>query len=253
MFEKLADCEVVEGFVQILLFDNFNESSFANITFPQLTEITDYLLLFRVNGLKTLSHMFPNLAVIRGQNLFFNYALVIFEMMNLQDIGLYSLTDITRGLVRIDKNPSLCFVNSIDWELIVHEKGDNFIKNIRTDNECPLCSGVGIIGGDSPHAFRAVCPNSTRDNLNTNKHLCWNSQHCQKICDVKCGPNMACDAVGNCCDQKCLGGCAVNQPKNCTVCRNFAMGPPETKMCVLRCPNGFYEVLNLDFFVIFCL
>lgn len=83
-FEKLRGCRVVEGFVQILLFDKTEELAYSNISFPELTEITDYLLLYRVNGLKTLETLFPNLAVIRGQKTFFNYAFVLFEMSSLE-------------------------------------------------------------------------------------------------------------------------------------------------------------------------
>jgi insulin receptor len=81
---KLSGCRVVEGFVQILLMDNYQHEAFDNFSFPDLVEITDFLLLFRINGLKTLQKLFPNLAVIRGNSLFQNYALVIYEMVNLQ-------------------------------------------------------------------------------------------------------------------------------------------------------------------------
>lgn len=84
MFSQLRGCQVVEGFVQIVLIDNADESDYANISFPELTEITDYLLLYRVNGLRSLGKIFPNLAVIRGNTLFENYALVAFEMLHLQ-------------------------------------------------------------------------------------------------------------------------------------------------------------------------
>jgi hypothetical protein len=74
----------VEGIVQILLIDHATESSFSNLTFPELREITHYLLLYRVSGLRSLGKLFPNLTVIRGETLFLNYALVVFEMIHLQ-------------------------------------------------------------------------------------------------------------------------------------------------------------------------
>lgn len=46
-FSKLEGCQVVEGFVQILLIDNAVETSYVNITFPDLVEITEYLVLYR--------------------------------------------------------------------------------------------------------------------------------------------------------------------------------------------------------------
>ena len=83
-FRRLSGCRVVEGFVQIVLIDHASESSFANLSFPELREITDYLLLYRVSGLRSLGKLFPNLTVIRGETLFLNYALVVFEMIHLQ-------------------------------------------------------------------------------------------------------------------------------------------------------------------------
>jgi insulin receptor len=83
-FRRLSGCRVVEGFVQIVLIDHATESSFLNLTFPELREITHYLLMYRVNGLRSLGKLFPNLSVIRGEMLFLNYALVVFEMIHLQ-------------------------------------------------------------------------------------------------------------------------------------------------------------------------
>lgn len=82
--ERLKDCVVVEGFVHILLIDKYGDASFENYSFPLLTEITEYLLLFRVNGLKTLRRLFPNLAVIRGDVLVGDYAMVIYELMHIE-------------------------------------------------------------------------------------------------------------------------------------------------------------------------
>lgn len=42
----------------------------------------------------SLKTLFPNLAVIRGQELIENYALVIYKMPGMQEIGLPSLTNI---------------------------------------------------------------------------------------------------------------------------------------------------------------
>lgn len=84
--------------------------------------------LFRVKGLRSIGRLFPNLTVIRGHSLFINYALVAFEMMNLQEIGLHSLTTIVRGSVRFEKNPALCYVDTIDWDLIAKAgKGEHVI------------------------------------------------------------------------------------------------------------------------------
>ncbi|XP_066996033.2 insulin-like peptide receptor [Anabrus simplex] len=219
---RLRGCEVVEGFVQILLIDHADESSFANLSFPELREITGYLLLYRVNGLRSLSKLFPNLSVIRGNTLFLNYALVAFEMMHLQEIGLHSLTDILRGSVRLEKNPQLCYVKTIDWDLIAKAgKDGHYIKGNRNENECPMCPN-----GDK-------CPKSA-----TGSPLCWNRNHCQKVCPSHC-KNGTCDANGKCCKEYCLGGCKLNDT-DCDVCRNFVIAGK----CVQHCPSDNYEYLD---------
>lgn len=117
-FRLLENCTVVEGFLKIVLIDNGKPNDYENLTFPKLREINDYLLVFRVSGLLSLAKMFPNLSVIRGRTLLHNYAFVIYEMLSLQEIGLKSLTNILRGDIRIEKNPNLCFVDTVDWSRI---------------------------------------------------------------------------------------------------------------------------------------
>lgn len=85
-FSILKECHVIEGFLQIVLIENNTEADFENISFPELREITGYLLLYRVDGLKTLSKLFPNLEVIRGDILLTDYAFMIYEMKNLQEV-----------------------------------------------------------------------------------------------------------------------------------------------------------------------
>ena len=97
---RLDSCTVIEGQLHIVLTDDAREMDFANLSFPRLREITDYLLLYRVSGLRSLSTLFPNLSVIRGQLLLYNYALVIFEMPDMYDVGLVNLMQISRGSVR---------------------------------------------------------------------------------------------------------------------------------------------------------
>jgi hypothetical protein len=53
-------------------------------------------------------------------------------MKNMRTLGLLSLTNIMKGGVRIEKNPSLCYVETIDWRQIVidpiHKKSHIFIE-----------------------------------------------------------------------------------------------------------------------------
>lgn len=103
----LHNCTYVDGSVQIVLLDNTKPTDF-DISFPLLKEITQFLLVYRVSGLETLGKLFPNLMLIRGirSPAFPGLALMIHDNEDLQEIGLYSLTNITQGSVIITKNKS---------------------------------------------------------------------------------------------------------------------------------------------------
>uniref|UniRef100_A0A8C9W9Q8 Tyrosine-protein kinase receptor n=1 Tax=Scleropages formosus TaxID=113540 RepID=A0A8C9W9Q8_SCLFO len=231
-FKRLENCTVVEGYLQILLIgdktNNNNQEVFRTLSFPKLTMITDYLLLFRVSGLDSLSVLFPNLAVIRGRNLFYNYALVIFEMTSLKDIGLYSLRNITRGAIRIEKNPELCYLDSIDWSLIMDAESNNFIAGNKQSKECAdVCPGIME---DNPQCIMT----SFNDNYN---YRCWTSNHCQKVCPSKC-ERRGCSVSGECCHPQCLGSCTVpDSDAACAACLHYY----HEGHCVPDCPQGTYK------------
>ncbi|KAM9377030.1 insulin-like growth factor 1a receptor [Pholidichthys leucotaenia] len=230
-FKHLENCTVVEGFLHILLINdktnNFNQEVFRSLSFPKLTVITDYLLLFRVSGLDSLSTLFPNLSVIRGRNLFYDYALVIYEMTSLKDIGLYNLKNITRGAMRIEKNPELCYLDSVDWSLIMESLVNNVISGNKKAKECDnLCPGIME---DSPLCQRT----SINDNSD---YRCWTSNQCQKVCPKDC--ELACTSEGECCHSQCLGSCT--EPDNdmaCTACLHYF----HEDRCVPDCPPGTYK------------
>jgi hypothetical protein len=108
----------VEGSVNILLMDELKQEDFAEYYFPELVEITGFLMIYRISGIKSLNELFPNLAVIRGRELFKDYSLIIYEVLALEEIGLTKLQTIVRGGVRIEKNDFLCFSDRIDWSRI---------------------------------------------------------------------------------------------------------------------------------------
>uniref|UniRef100_A0A672MLS8 Insulin-like growth factor 1 receptor n=1 Tax=Sinocyclocheilus grahami TaxID=75366 RepID=A0A672MLS8_SINGR len=233
-FKKLENCTVVEGYLQILLIgdknNNLNQEHFRTLSFPKLTMVTDYLLLFRVSGLDSLSMLFPNLNVIQGRNLFYNYALVIFEMTSLKDIGLYNLRNITRGAIRIEKNPELCYLDSVDWSLIMDAEFNNYIAGNKPSKECgDVCPGIM---DDRTQCIRT----SFNDNYS---HRCWTSNHCQNVCPKKC-EKRACTnkAHPKCCHPQCLGSCTEpNNDKACAACQHYF----HEDRCVEACPPGTYK------------
>ncbi|XP_077331658.1 insulin receptor [Lithobates pipiens] len=226
----LEDCTVIEGHLQILLMFNTKPEHFKGLRFSNLTMITDYLLLFRVYGLQSLKDLFPNLTVIRGTRLFFNYALVIFEMLDLKEIGLHSLMRITRGSVRIEKNYELCYLSTIDWSKILDTVEDNYI-NLNKDNkeECgDVCPGA--IKGKSS------CDSTVINSVFVER--CWTQDHCQRICPPTC-KHPVCTRDNRCCHSECLGSCTEpDDPFKCVACRNFL----HQGECVENCPKGFYSL-----------
>ena len=167
--KRLENCTVIEGFLHILLISKAED--YRSYRFPKLTVITEYLLLFRVAGLESLGDLFPNLTVIRGWKLFYNYALVIFEMTNLKDIGLYNLRNITRGAIRIEKNADLCYLSTIDWSLILDAVSNNYIVGNKPPKECgDLCPGT--------LEEKPMCEKTTINN--EYNYRCWTTNRCQK-------------------------------------------------------------------------
>uniref|UniRef100_A0A8B9PWB2 Tyrosine-protein kinase receptor n=1 Tax=Apteryx owenii TaxID=8824 RepID=A0A8B9PWB2_APTOW len=201
---------------------------FRGLSFPRLLMITEYLLLFRVYGLESLRDLFPNLSVIRGTSLFFNYALVIFEMPHLRDIGLHSLTHVLRGSVRIERNQELCHISTIDWGLLLPDAVDNnYIVGNKLVEECAdVCPG--ILDVEKPCVQTSV--NGQLD------YRCWTSSYCQKVCP--CGAGSACTAAGECCHAECLGGCGrPRDSRACVACRHFHFNGH----CLPSCPARTYE------------
>lgn len=231
-FRKLENCTVVEGYLQILLLDNSDEKDYENLSFPKLREVTGYLLLYRAFGLRSLDKLFPNLAVIRGYVLFHNYALVIFEMFQLKEIGLKSLTNIVRGSVRIEKNPSLCYVDTIDWDSIAKAGAGNHFFKSNHDKKCShKCSLAG--------AYQSGVDNANTDQTDH----CWNSQHSQKICAQECeNKNLTCMQTNltQCCHHECLGGCSGTEPTNCTVCKHVLYWG----RCRKDCPFNTFKYMD---------
>ena len=84
--KELDNCTTFEGSIQIQIVRQASPEVMSQLTEKSLKEIS------------------PNLAVIRGTELFLDYSLVMCENDGLQEINLPSLTTILDGGVRIEKN-----------------------------------------------------------------------------------------------------------------------------------------------------
>ncbi|XP_046545337.1 putative molluscan insulin-related peptide(s) receptor [Haliotis rubra] len=221
--ELLENCTVIEGQLHILLIDQATHLDYEKYSFPKLVEITDHLLLYRVYGLRTLRNLFPNLSVIRGQNLFNNYALIAYEMQDLETLGLIGLTTIMRGAVRLQKNTKLCYIDTIDWSKIATsvDVQYHYFEENKDEQECVN-----------------VCPEGCPENR------CWTSEFCQKNlkcpCTSRYGAGFCNDATGACCHEYCVGGCTGPEMNQCISCRNVTYNGH----CQPACPAETYMFMN---------
>ncbi|KAL1429959.1 hypothetical protein MTO96_015453 [Rhipicephalus appendiculatus] len=231
LVSHLGNCSVVEGSLMVMM--TRADDIWANLSFPHLTEITGFLFFYRAIGLQSLGRLFPNLAVIRGESAISgNYALVVFEVETLVELGLSRLTDIQRGAVRIEKNPNLCHANTVDWNRIAPHAADvHHIVDNRDPSECAPCP--------------EHCP--FRDGrAGAGSRLCWNRERCQKVCPSACDRNhTTCDneAGTRCCDPKCLGGCGAGSERElsvCTACLHYMY----ENGCVNTCPPNTYVFMG---------
>uniref|UniRef100_A0AC35UAI5 Receptor protein-tyrosine kinase n=1 Tax=Rhabditophanes sp. KR3021 TaxID=114890 RepID=A0AC35UAI5_9BILA len=172
----------------------------------------------------------PQLKVISGQSLTFNYALIVFSSKSLTTLEFTHLTLIRNGGVRITKNINICFVKTIDWKQIV----------------------VGEIDDVLVEESLLTCPYTCNQQNNSECHVvsdlrkCWGNTSCQIKCDhiidnvtKKLGPG--CDPDGNRCHEECVGGCSkANNPGYCYSCKTVS----NDDICVSKCPSGRYNYMN---------
>ncbi|CAH8547973.1 unnamed protein product [Heterobilharzia americana] len=239
---KLSHCTVIEGDL-FIVFGRIPSDSHL----PMLKEITGSLLIYDVEGLDDLSKFLPNLTVIRGQTLVYGYAIVI-KSTSLKKIGLRSLRLVQRGGIRVDSNPQLCYVNTVDWNLIfASQSGDvpSYVKIVKNGLLCPdtclpSCStGVQI---DVKHTSTRSS-NLLPKNGSATGFRCWSMAECQSICPESCTVrNLTCTMKRpyKCCHPECLGGCYGDGPDRCVACKNVL----HENQCLSRCPNGTFKYLN---------
>ncbi|KAH8312007.1 hypothetical protein KR044_008993 [Drosophila immigrans] len=221
-FQQLRSCDVVVGHVHIAnlqLPSNFKISDLQ----CNVTEITDYLLIYHTRGLLTAEYIFPKLRLIRGQQLLFDqHAFVVYDNHNLRELGLLHLLRIQRGSIRIENNPMLCFVDTVDWiYLLGNSSQQHFtIKGNKSPNHCPVCGGLS-----ADYTYRS------KGNRN-----CWNLKAPQRKwiapktegCPVACG-RFGCELNGTCCDRNCITGCSI---QSCSLCANYMRNGRCVDQCV---------------------
>lgn len=155
----LKGCTVYVGSIFFAMYRMQSQAEVNKTTYPEMREITGFLVFNLVAGpyQTTLSLMFPNLRIIRGNQFFYGYSLLFYFDRQLTDMALPSLTKIQNGNVRIQNNANMCYHSTIQWLSLM---GSSY-------------SPERIVIKDVPANCRS-CP------IKCNGY-CWNSDHCQ-IC-----------------------------------------------------------------------
>lgn len=76
--------------------------------------------------------------------------------------------------MRIEKNPALCFVETIDWSIITSGSKENVFSNNKAVNECPTCPNGMTNEKNMNSGSQNICPE-----IAEKKRVCWNRSECQ--------------------------------------------------------------------------
>ncbi|NXR71008.1 ERBB2 kinase, partial [Pycnonotus jocosus] len=138
-------CQVVQGNLELTYLPADADTAFLK----DIKEVQGYVLIAenQVSGLELQS-----LRIIRGTQLFQDrYALAVVGNAGpagapgLRQLGMRHLTEILKGGVLIERNPELCFQETILWSDILHRhnefRGEIQVESIRT-RSCPDCRAL---------------------------------------------------------------------------------------------------------------
>ncbi|NWT75060.1 ERBB2 kinase, partial [Prunella himalayana] len=185
-------CQVVQGNLELTYLPADADTSFLK----DIKEVQGYVLIAenQVSGLELQS-----LRIIRGTQLFQDrYALAVMGNAGLsgapglRQLGMRHLTEILKGGVRIERNPELCFQETILWSDILHRhnefRADIQVESTRTRScECPGGGGCAAREGSggvpaplAPPAHNSSCAGPDCRALCAEGH-CWGEgkQDCQ--------------------------------------------------------------------------
>ncbi|XP_064380782.1 receptor tyrosine-protein kinase erbB-2 [Dromaius novaehollandiae] len=225
-------CRVVQGNLELTHLPAGADTAFLR----DIEEVQGYVLIAenRVSGLELRS-----LRIIRGTQLFEErYALAVLGNggpggpPGLRQLGMRHLTEILKGGVRIERNPQLCFQETILWADILHRhnelRAETRVESARS-RSCPDC--------------RKVCAEGH----------CWGDgpQDCQTLTNSICHGCPRCKGTKptDCCHEQCAAGCTGPKHSDCLACLNFN----RSGICELHCPplviynsDTFESVPNRD-------
>nr|UDM84376.1 insulin-like receptor 1 [Ligia oceanica] len=211
--EELGKCHVIEGHLRL---GHCRLPEGASL--PNLTQVTDFVTLEHVEGVRSLSVLLPRLSVVRGQRLLSGggggggaFAFVLYGNRDLREIGPWSMKTIVRGSVFVEDNVLLCTDEGLQWNNLTSPqyRKTNFFHNNRQ-----FCPFVGC-------EEEGYCEVRERSCVST-------GLPCPLKQERKC-------------HRECLGGCTVpSSPFGCIACTNFLL----EGQCVPKCPETHIKYMN---------
>ncbi|KAF7270381.1 hypothetical protein GWI33_016652 [Rhynchophorus ferrugineus] len=85
---KLRNCTEISGNLQIVLIETTKSvEDYDDYVFPELTRVSGYVLFFKVRHITSIGKLFPNLRVIRGLELIFDYSFILNNLPNLREVS----------------------------------------------------------------------------------------------------------------------------------------------------------------------
>ncbi|XP_067930070.1 epidermal growth factor receptor-like isoform X2 [Watersipora subatra] len=236
----LEGCTSVDGHIKILdatlSGDPYNNIKPMNLSelykLQSIREITEYLMIQSLQGLGVTNFTFlSNLQSILGRKTdIYGAVLNVIGNEDLEFLGFKSLKKLSAGLVIIESNPKLCYLEDLKFSKIfkgtsVQEAFTKFnannteyclARNIECDKECKNgCWGPGA-------------------------SMCLNCQHYRykDVCLFNCSHPMLYSETDNkkqCfdCSPECNTTCTGPGADQCDACRNYKDGP----FCVSECPK----------------
>ncbi|XP_020654963.3 receptor tyrosine-protein kinase erbB-2 isoform X1 [Pogona vitticeps] len=208
-------CQVVQGNLEITHLPAYADTSFLK----DIREVQGYVLIAK-NHVRHLE--LNSLLIIRGTQLYEEkYALAVLDNIDpegnegLQELGMLKLTEILKGGVIINRNPQLCFQETINWRAIFHKHNghNNTEISIYRQRTCPDCN--------------QICSNGH----------CWGEAKgsCQILTSTICASSCArCKGrrPTDCCHEQCAAGCTGPKHSDCLACLHFN----HSGICELHCP-----------------
>lgn len=204
--------------------------------FQTLEEITGYIYIDSwPEELANLS-VFENLRVIRGRLLYNGAYSLIVRNLSMSSLGLRSLTEISSGLVLLEANPNLCYLDTVPWTNIFRNSRQAILKT--TNKPQNVCEKEG-------HVCFQLCANAECWGFGPSQ--CVNcsgllrGNDCVESCNVEEGEPREVVDKGQCimCHPECMlqngsQTCFGPSAEQCMACAHYRDGTT----CVKHCPSG---------------